>query len=117
MLKYNSGVITTLLPFLQASRIDSTMHQCCRFQTFCSPKERWNYGEAADCIILTIKKPVKLYGVQHFGSESGEYTVTTDIVDPLDNTSLVSRTGNYISERSDIMLITALKCCSIVLLF
>ena len=117
MLKYNSGVITTLLPFLQASRIDSTMHQCCRFQKFCSPKERWNYGEAADCIILTVKKPVKLYGVQHFGSESGEYTVTTDIVDPLDNTSLVSRTGNYTSERSDIMLVTALICCSIVLLF
>ena len=63
--------------------------------------------------------PVKLYGVQHFGSESGEYTVTTDIVDPLDNTSLASRTGDYTSERSDIMhmLITALKCCSIVLLF
>ena len=98
LLKYYSGVLTTPLPFLQASRIDSTMHRCCRFQTFCSPKERWNYGGAADCIILTIKKPVKLYGVQHFGSESGEYTVT---IDPLDNTSLVSRTGNYTSEKSD----------------
>ena len=96
LLKYYSGVLTTPLPFLQASRIDSTMHRCCRFQTFCSPKERWNYGGAADCIILTIKKPVKLYGVQHFGSESGEYTVT---IDPLDNTSLVSRTGNYTSEK------------------
>ena len=101
MLKYYSGVLTTLLPFLQASRIDSTMHQCCRFQTFCSPKERWNYGGAADCIILTVKKPVKLYGVQHFGSESGEYTVTTDVIDPFDNTSLVSRTGSYTSEKSD----------------
>ena len=101
MLKYYSGVLTTPLPFLQASRIDSTMHRCCRFQTFCSPKERWNYGGAADCIILTVKKPVKLYGAQHFGSESGEYTVTTDVIDPLDNTSLVSRTGSYTSEKSD----------------
>ena len=101
MTKYYNGLINTPLPFLKASRIDSTVHRCCRFKTFCSPKERWNYGEAADCIILTVKKPVKLYGVQHFGSESGEYAVKTDIVDPLDNTSLVSRTGNYTSERSD----------------
>ena len=117
MIKYYNGISTTPLPFLQASRIDSTMHRCYRFQRFSSPGECWVYTGNTDCIILTVKKPVKLYGVQHFGSESGEYTVTTDIVDPLDNTSLVSRTGDYTSEKSDIMLITALMCCSIVLLF
>ena len=101
MIKYYNGISTTPLPFLQASRMDSTMHRCYRFQTFNSPGERWWYSGNTDCIILTVKKPVKLYGVQHFGSESGEYTVTTDIVDPVDNTSLVSRTGNYTSEKSD----------------
>ena len=101
MIKYYNGISTTPLPFLQASRIDSTIHRCFRFETFNSPVERWGYSGKTDCIILTVKKPVKLYGVQHFGSESGEYTVTTDIVDPVDNTSLVSRTGNYTSEKSD----------------
>ena len=101
MIKYYNGVSTTPLPFLQTCRIDSTMHRCYRFQKFFPPGNSWEYDGNPDCIILTVKKPVKLYGVQHFGSESGEYTVTTDIADPLDNTSLVSRTGNYTSERSD----------------
>ena len=101
MIKYYNGISTTPLPFLRASRIDSTIHRCFRFETFNSPVERWGYSGKTDFIILTVKKPVKLYGVQHFGSESGEYTVTTDIVDPVDNTSLVSRTGNYTSEKSD----------------
>ena len=101
MIKYYNGVSTTPLPFLQASRIDSTMHRCYRFQRFSSPGECWVYTGNTDCIILAVKKPVKLYGVQHFGSDSGEYTVTTDIVDLVDNTSLVSQTGNYTSEKSD----------------
>ena len=100
MTKYYNGLINTPLPFLKASRIDSTVHRCCRFKMF-SPMEYWKYGKTPDCIILTVKKPVRLHGVQHFGSEGGEYTVTTDIVDLMDNTSLVSRAGNYASEKSD----------------
>ena len=34
MLKYNSGVITTLLPFLQARRIDSTFTNAAGFKRF-----------------------------------------------------------------------------------
>ena len=98
MTKYYNGLINTPLPFLKASRI---VHRCCRFKRFCSPRKYWDYGMTPDSIILTIKKPVKIYGVQHFGSEGGEYTVTTDIVDLVDNTSLASRAGNYASEKSD----------------
>ena len=98
MTKYYNGLINTPLPFLKASRI---VHRCCRFKRFCSPRKYWDYGMTPDSIILTIKKPVKIYGVQHFGSEGGEYTVTTDIVDLVDNTSLASRAGNYASEKGD----------------
>ena len=98
MTKYYNGLINTPLPFLKASRI---VHRCCRFKWFCSPRKYWDYGMTPECIILTVKKPVKIYGVQHFGSKGGEYTVTTDIVDLMDNTSLVSRAGNYASEKSD----------------
>ena len=101
MTKYYNGLINTPLPFLKASRIDSTVHRCCRFKMFFSPREYWKYGKTPDSIILTVKKPVRLHGVQHFGSEGGEYTVTTDIVDLVDNTSLASRAGNYASEKSD----------------
>ena len=36
-----------------------------------------------------------------FCSDGGEYTVKTDIFEPMDNTSLVKRAGNYTSEKSD----------------
>ncbi|XP_022810558.1 BTB/POZ domain-containing protein 6-like [Stylophora pistillata] len=98
MIKYYNGGLTTPLPFLKACRFDSTTQRCNRFQTFRAPYNLWGYSGNADSIILTVEKPVKVYGVQHFGSEGGEYTVTTDIVDLITNTSLVSRAGNYASE-------------------
>ena len=38
MIKYYNGISTTPLPFLQASRMDSTMHRCYRFQKFFFPR-------------------------------------------------------------------------------
>ena len=56
----------------------------------------WCYsGISLDCILLSVNKPIELHGVEHFGSEGGEYTVKTDIVDLMNHTSLVSRAGNY----------------------
>lgn len=83
MLKYYNGFLTTPLLFLEACRIDSTQHRCCRFQTFCAPGSYWSYdGGLANCF------------------EGGGYTVTTDIVDPIDSASLVYCAGNYASEKS-----------------
>lgn len=40
--------------------------------------------------------------MQHFGREGGKYTVSTEVKDPGDNTSLVKTTRSYSSEK-DVM--------------
>ena len=100
MIKHYNGVLTSPLSFARALRIRK--HQCLRFQKFCSPSECWAYGSGTpDCIKFTVNKPVQLHGVQHFGSESGEYTVSTDVINTIDNTSLIKQSGIYPSERNE----------------
>ena len=87
------------LPFAQTRRGISYKQRCQRFNEFA---KGWCYsGISLDCILFSVNKPIELHGVEHFGSEGGEYTVKTDIVDLMNHTSLVSRAGNYTSERSD----------------
>ena len=102
MIKHYNSVLATTLPFLVACRIKFPEHRCYRFRPYKCLETAWNCnGVNYDCIILSVNKPIKLHGVEHFGSEEGVYKVTTDIMDAGDNTSLVSRAGNYTSEKSD----------------
>ena len=39
-----------------------------------------------------------LHGVQHFGSEGGNYTVSTEVKDATDGSSVVKQSGSYASE-------------------
>ena len=99
MIKHYNNVLNIPLPFVQARRGISYKQRCQRFNEF---PIGWNYNNhRPDYILLSVNKPIELHGVEHFGSEGGEYTVKTDIVDPMNHTSLVSQTGNYISEKSD----------------
>ena len=99
-MKNSATFLNNPLPFVQACRGVFSKQRCQRFKTFLSG---WIYNcNGPDCILLTVNKPITLHGVQHFGSEREEYTVKTDIIDPLDNNLLVSRGGNYASKRSDI---------------
>ena len=100
LIKHYNNFLNNPLPFVQACRGIFSKQRCQRFKTFLSG---WIYNyNGPDCILLTVNKPIILHGVQHFGSEREEYTVKTDIIDPLDNNLLVSRGGNYASKRSDI---------------
>ena len=99
MIKHYNNILNIPLPFVQALRGISCKQRCQRFNEFV---KGWIYsGISFDGILLSVNKPIELHGVEHFGSEGGEYTVKTDIVDPMNHTSLVSQTGNYISEKSD----------------
>ena len=40
-----------------------------------------------------------LHGVQHFGSEGDSYTVSTEVKDTADGSSLVKQSGSYTSEK------------------
>ena len=99
MIKHYNNVLNIPLPFVQARRGISCKQRCQRFNEF---GKGWIYsGISLDGILLSVNKPIKLHGVEHFGSEGGKYTVKTYIVDHMGNTLLVSRAGNYASEKSD----------------
>ena len=101
MMKHYSGVISASpLPFIQSPR--STLYQCHRFKTI-RPQQEWGFsGSAADAICLTVSRPVKLHGVQHFGSVGGEYTVSIEVKQSTNGSSLVKQSGSYTSEKNEL---------------
>ena len=102
MVKHFSDVSTTSLPFIQVPRIPrmdaSILHRCQRFRAF---NTGWGYGmrKSPDCINFSVNKPIMLHGVQHFGSEGGNYTVSLEVKDTTDGSSLVKQSGSYASEK------------------
>jgi len=99
MMKHFSDVSTTSLPFHQAPRIDfSIVHRCQRFEAF---KTGWGYGKLPVCINFSVNKPIMLHGVQHFGFEGVNYTVSTGVKDTTDGSSLAKQSGTYTSEKDE----------------
>ena len=103
MMKHYNGVLTSSLPFSEAPRSGIAKHRCRRFGKFLPPLPSgpWSYSTSPDCINFTVDKPIKLYGVQHFGSEGGEYTVSTEVKDTTNGSSLVKQSGVYTSVKDE----------------
>ena len=99
MVKHFSGVLTSPLPFVQAPRLAAL--DVYRFQRFRTFNFGWVYGRFADCIVFSVNKPIKLHGVQHFGSNGGKYTVSTEVKDNTANSSLVTQSGSHASEKDE----------------
>ena len=101
VMKHYFGLLTTSLPFSEAPRIENFQHCIVkRFLKF-SSESQWGYrSSSADRIYFTVNKPIKLHGVQHFGSEGGEYAVSTVVKDTTDG-CLVKQSGSYISEKDE----------------
>jgi len=99
MMKHYNGVLTSSLPFIQVPRkeFSTLLAGCRRFQSFKLPG--WDYMSSPDCLIFSVNKPIMLHGVQHFGSEGGNYTVSTEVKDTTDGSSLVKQSGSYASEK------------------
>ena len=109
MMKHYGGVgLESSLPFMHSSRQPRTgpFHRVYRF-TEVSPPEtpngRWHYIRGnTDALNLTVSKAITLHGVQHLGSESGEYTVSLEVKDVTNSgISLVKLTGTYSSEKDE----------------
>ena len=58
-------------------------------------------GSNSDVLKLTFSKPVKLHGVQHFGSEDNEYTVSLEVKDVAKRFSLVKLMDTYSSKKDE----------------
>ena len=90
MMKHYSDVsLTSPLAFIQTKRTGS-FYLCHRFAKLHSPNRIWSYS-GADGICVAVDKAIKLHGVQHFGSEGGEYAVSTEVKDVAHNSSLVKQ--------------------------
>ncbi len=105
MVKHFSNISTSSLPFIPAPRMvyPTIIHRCERFGTLRpSALMIYHYTRSLpDCIDFTVNKPITLYGVQHYGSEGGTYTVSTELQDTTDNSSLVKQSGSYASEEDE----------------
>ena len=100
MMKHYNDVLTSPLAFIETPRITS-FYQYHRFGKFFRPNKIWRYSGMADCIYFTVNKPAKLHGVQHFGSEGGGYTLSTEVKDGKDGSRLVQQSGSYTSKKDE----------------
>ena len=100
MMKHYSNVLSTPLPYKQITRF-GPVRRCSRFKRINYPGG-WNHiGSNPDRIHFTVSKPVTLHGVQHFGSDGGEYKVSTEVIDSRNGSILVKQSGSYLSEKAD----------------
>ena len=103
MIKHYNQVLTSPLPYLQSPRI-GVLKRVCRFMDFkqhpaAGASGRWNYSGKPDNLVLILDKDVRLHGVQQFGREGCEYTVSMEIKDAATNLSMVKKSGTYSSEK------------------
>ena len=96
---YGDASLKCPLPFIHSPRSGSIVH---RFYRFASLDFSWSHGGiAADALGVTVSKPIALHGVQHFGSEGGNYTVSLEVKDTLSGLSLAKQTGTHSSEKDE----------------
>jgi len=98
LVKHFNDLPTSSSPFIQAPRKDSsTVYRRQRFWAF---RSGWLYVPfRPDCINFSVNKPIMLHGVQHFGRQGDNYTVSTEVKDTTDGSSLVKQSGSYASEK------------------
>ncbi|XP_020622696.1 BTB/POZ domain-containing protein 6-like [Orbicella faveolata] len=100
MMKHYGDVLTSSLPFIHEPRIGCARYRCHRFGKICLPDSNWHYRDSKrDSVQFSVSKPVTLFGVQLFGSRSGEYTVVTEVKDSADDSAIVKQSGSYASEN------------------
>ncbi|XP_078352294.1 BTB/POZ domain-containing protein 6-B-like [Oculina patagonica] len=110
MMKYYSDVLSSSLPiisslsslpFVEAPRT-ALVYRCSRFAKFPLESNSWGYSSStADRIFVTVNKPIMLHRVQHFGSKGGKHTVSTEVKDTTDGSSLVKQSGSYASVHDE----------------
>ena len=100
MIKYYCNVLKTPLPFLQGARKELPVFVVNRFNDYCKPTGAWNYNRGVpDRVHFSVNKPINLLGIQHFGSDGGEHTVSTKVKDTATNLTVVERSGTFTSEK------------------
>ena len=101
---YNDVGLKSPLAFMHSPRCHIS-HRCHRFGNIrCPgvPDGYWNLSGFISALKLTVNRPVRLHGVQHFGSKRGEYTVfMLKVKDGSSGSVLVQQSGSYVSVIDD----------------
>ena len=75
------------------------IHRCQRFGSVNSERI-WHYpGRKKDLLSLVVNRDITLHGVCLLGSEKESYRVTLDVKETTKNTTVVSKSGIYLSKR------------------
>ena len=92
------------LPFINSPR-RGFLHRFYRYAVINPPEPAGPlsyYREGSTLsLTLTFNRPVKLHGVQHFGSKDGVYTVSLKVIDSVSGLSLIEKTRSHCSEKDD----------------
>ena len=98
MIKYYNEV--DLKSPLASVHSPRTLRRCCRFAEI-----NFSFfaaiGDRTYALKLTVNKPVRLHGVQHFGSEGSNFTVSLELKDAITGFSLAQKSGSYFSVEDD----------------
>ena len=95
---YGDASLKSSLPFIHSPRSGS-LHRCYRITS--SQFTGWGYAGSADGLGVTVSKSIKLHGVQYFGTEGGNYTVSLEVKDALSGLVLIKQTGTHSSEKDE----------------
>ena len=95
---YNDVDLKSPLAFEHSPR---TLRRCCRFAEIKSLLTRCGCFDRTYALKLTVDKPVRLHGVQHFGIEGRNLTVSLEVKDAITGFSLAQQSGSYLSVKDD----------------
>ena len=100
MIKYYNDVdLKSPLAFEHSPR---TLRRCCRFAEINHTLlTRGGCFDRTYALKLTVDKPVRLHGVQHFGIEGRNLTVSLEVKDAITGFSLAQKSGSYFSVKDD----------------
>ena len=102
MIKYYGNVLKTPLPYLQGARKKLPFFRVNRFSNYGKPTTvlSWKYINGfPDRVLFYVNKPIKLLGIQHFGSNGGEHTVSTEVKDTATSLTVAKRSGTFTSKK------------------
>ena len=92
-----SRIVPVGFPETKRSGFVEDFQRCCRFGSLSSTVSQYN-SNSWDGICFSVDKDIELRGVCLFGSENNTYQVDLKIHNTMNDTVLVSKTGQFISK-------------------
>ena len=93
--KFFTSTLTSPVGFSETKR-SGVIHRCGRFVSV--SQSCWSYGRAKDYLVFSVDKNLIFHGLCLFGSENNDYTVTLEVKDASDDSTVVSKTGIFSSK-------------------